>query len=50
MKAKITSNWLMDLVLIFTLQKSEKLDLKKNIPKFFDGTFREFFLESFKKL
>ena len=43
MKAKITCNWLMKLVLRFTLEKLEKLSFKKIIPKFVDGNFRDFF-------
>ena len=49
MKSKITYNWLMMLVLKFTLEKLEKLSFKKIIPKYFDGTFQDIVLESWKK-
>ena len=39
MKARITCDWLMMLVLRFTLENFEKLGFQKIIPEFFDGTF-----------
>ena len=33
-------------VLRFTLEKLDKLGLKKNVPQFFEGTFRDFFPKS----
>ena len=49
MKAKITFDWRMNLVLRFTLKKLEKLGFHKIIPNFFDGTFQDFSLESSEK-
>ena len=41
MKARITSNWLMKLVLRFTLEKLEKLTFQKIIRDFFSGKFQK---------
>ena len=47
MKTKITQNWLMKIVLRFTLEKLKKLSFQKIIPKCFEATFRNFSPEMF---
>ena len=44
MKAKITRDFLIKLVLKFAFENLEKLCLQNLIPTFFDGTFQEFFV------
>ena len=41
MKVKITCNWMMKLVLRFTLEKLEKLRFQEIIPKFFSIFYPE---------
>ena len=45
MKARITCDWQMKLVLRFIVEKLEKLGFQNITPKKFDETFRDFFTE-----
>ena len=46
----VTYNWMMKLVLRFTLKKLEELSFKKIIPKFIDRTFQGFLFGNFRKM
>ena len=50
MKAKIRCDLPIKFVLRFLLEKLKKISFQKTIPKFFDGTFRDYFPESSEKL